>query len=118
MGGQQSAIAQRKSVDNINQFNKPKFVSCDAASDEKESGIQNIGIGKLSSHERELLESLRIGSQLVVQDSSQSSTSVSRPHPQHHRFSLHSQNVVSCGDQANVFKIKRKQNGSLVSFHV
>ena len=49
MGGQQSVMTQR---DNRNQFNKPKFVSCDAASDEKESGIKNIG--KLSSHEREL----------------------------------------------------------------
>ena len=118
MGGQQSVISQRDNKMNQS-FNKPKFVSCDPASDEKESGIKNIG--KLSSHERELLETLRIGSRLVghdCQDSTRAASLVTRPQQVRHRFSLHSQSVISCGDQANVFKIKRKQNGGLVSSFV
>ena len=109
MGGRQSTVSlsREKSFDNhpINQIN---FVSCDSASEEKESGMKNIG--KLSPHETELLETLRIGAKLTGQDSSHSSVARSR-----HRFSLQSQNVISCSEQANVFKIKRKQNGSLVS---
>ena len=109
MGGRQSTVSlsREKSFDNhpINQIN---FVSCDSASEEKESRMKNIG--KLSPHETELLETLRIGAKLTGQDSSHSSVARSR-----HRFSLQSQNVISCSEQANVFKIKRKQNGSLVS---